>query len=287
MDEFFKRISIIGVGLLGGAIGYSIKQKTNNTKVIGIGRNEEKLKKTLGIAIDEYALDFGEGVKNSDLIIICTPVNMIAEIYKKIKPFIKEEAIITDVGSTKETIIKKIQEAGGSEQFIGSHPMAGSEKSGFCEELGNIFVGKTVIITPTVNNPCEKITKLREFWEYLGSEIITLDAEEHDRITSLTSHLPHLISFTLSLTLQKDEVAKNKFYNIYGNGLLDMTRISMSDESVWIDIFKSNKKKLLKSLIFFKKQLSYIEDTLINGKDSELKEILKEQKTFIKQIFNK
>jgi len=259
-----KIISIIGVGLIGGSIGMSLK-KTKKFKIIGIGRHPEKLKLAKKLnAIDEYTDDFEYGVKNSHFIIISTPVNIISDIYKKILPYLKKDAIVTDVGSIKFPIIKNILNTKNPEFFIGSHPLTGSEKQGIEFANPDIFKNAVVVITP-LNNDFTKINKLKKLWELTHADVLIMSAKQHDKLVSFISHLPHI----LSACLVNFVANKNKKYlqlkKLVAGSFRDMTRISDSDVENWVDICNLNKNFLKKAIDEYIKLVSRIDLNSINS----------------------
>ena len=278
----FKNIGIAGIGLLGGSIAIRSKQVFGNSvKIIGFSRSPDKLKTLPQSVVFDDLLSYQEisSVSQCDLVIICTPVLSIPKIFKLMNPFLNKNAIVTDTGSTKYEIIKEIS----NPMFVGSHPMAGGEKVGFENSDPSILIGVTCAVTP-YNNTDEQVNEVSEFWGNLGMNVIKLSPEIHDEISAKTSHSIHVISFLISFTLSKTKFSEEKFFNIYGKGLLDTTRISKSDPKMWYDIIATNRENIKNSLKEFKKYFEYFENALDENKLEELKSIMTEAKNFREKL---
>jgi len=239
-------VSIIGVGLIGGSFGKAIKNsKLKIKKVIGVGRHIEKLKiaKKIG-AIDEYTTDFIEGIKNADIVMVATPVNTIVPIIKKILPYIKPDCLITDVGSVKKQIVKEIK----YQNFVGAHPLAGSEKIGVQYSSPEIFKNATVAITPLENTSKSAIKKVSELWKSIGAKILVISPEEHDYIVAITSHLPHILSSAFVNIVWQENTRNKNISKLLAGSFRDFTRISDSDPYNWSEICYYNQNKIEKQL---------------------------------------
>jgi len=279
--ENIKTIGIIGVGLLGGSIGLAIKKKYSHVHVIGMGRNKEKLQKGVDYkALDKYDLDLVKGVKECDLIIIATPIWNIVETYKKILPGLTSNAIVTDVGSTKKEIVEQIELLSDTKIFIGSHPMAGSEKSGVDAACDDLYINKTVVVTETDRSDISKLEIVERFWNDLGANVVRMSSVEHDRMVAYTSHLPHLLASSLTYSISENISESDMKYQIYGNGLMDTTRIAEGSPEIWIDILTSNKENILKSISSFKQDLEIIENQIKEDKTQEIINYLEKAKRF-------
>ncbi len=276
---FPKTLGITGIGLLGGSIAIRARQVfKERLKIIGFSRNPNKIKVLPQSEVFDEVLDYSELEKISecDLTIICTPVLLIPKIFRSIKDFLKNEAIVTDIGSTKYKIIKEISDS----SFIGSHPMAGSEKNGFENSDPSILINATCVVTPH-NNSESQVNIVSKFWEELGMKVVKLPPELHDEIVAQTSHSIHIISSLISYTLSESKLSKENFYNIYGKGLLDTTRISKSDPEMWYNIIATNKENILEFLKKFRRNLESVEKILEDEKNLEaIKEIMGKAKEF-------
>ena len=195
-----KKICIIGIGLIGGSLAKAIKKTHQFEIVFGYGRDEKRLEKAQkGNVIDQYSADIGEALDGANMVIIATPVGSYESILKKMKPHISEDMVISDVGSTKVNVIEAVKAVfdGVFDNFIPAHPIAGKEKSGFEVSDADLFVNKKVIITPLENNNHESIKILTKMWEEIGAEVDFMTPQSHDDLLGMTSHLPHMLAFSL------------------------------------------------------------------------------------------
>jgi len=250
-------VAIFGVGLIGGSIGLALKKsRFKIKKIIGLGRNIKRLKiaQKLG-AIDEFTTNFQKAVRNADIIFICFPVALIPSTVKKILPFCKKEAVITDVGSVKQSIVKEIEnyifsKNSSGPAFIGGHPIAGSEKTSVKYASENLFKNAVVVLTPTKTSGKNSLKKIKQIWENMNAKVRIMSPEKHDKILSFTSHLPHVIAFSLVNTVDNLEYT--------GGGFKDTTRIASSD-FMWADIIWENRSNIIYSIRKFKQELLKIE----------------------------
>ncbi|MFB0528100.1 MAG: prephenate dehydrogenase [bacterium] len=280
------KVSIIGVGLIGGSFGLALKKKRLVGQVVGIGRHIHKLKeaKRLG-AIDTYTTDFGKGVKDSDVVMIATPVSKIPLIVTRILPYLKDGCIITDVGSTKEKVVKEVQEilsksSGKGRKpkvsFIGGHPMAGSEKQGVRNARADIFSGTTCILTPADKNGRKVVKIVRNLWERMGARILLLKPEEHDYLVAYTSHLPHVLASTLANLIGRVRKKDPRASRIIAGSISDMTRIAASNPEMWIDICLSNSKAISESINVTVKNLEKFKRSIEKKRKKELQDLFHE-----------
>ena len=273
----FNTIAIIGVGLIGGSIGLAVKKRKLANKLIGIGRREISLQKALKRgAIDEIALDKSK-VKDADLVILATPIGKIVPLIKELIPYLKKGTIITDVGSTKREIMNDIHKfLPIGINFIGGHPLAGSEKNGVIFANENLFEKSICFLIPYNNQNISKpFKKLKSFWEKLGANTIVISAEEHDFLVGGISHLPHILAVALVNSMSDVKWKKKYVTEFAGRGWKDTTRISGGLPEVWIDILYSNRSNLLMFMEKFDKQWNRIKESLQKKKYKELEKILK------------
>ncbi len=270
MEIGFKKITIIGVGLIGGSIARTIKEKDKTIEITGIGRNKLNLEKAKELnIIDKYFLNAEGAIADADLIILATPVKTIPEIISKIEPHVKTGVIITDAGSSKAYIVNSIENLKSKKfLFVGSHPMAGSEKIGVVNSRSDLFINSVCFVTKTKQTDPYALNKIKNFWKVLGANIVEISPDEHDDIVALTSHLPHLIATSLVDLVKEQEDKNRNILTGIGNGFRDTTRIASSDPVMWRDIFISNKKCILKKINDLRLELFRIE-TLIQMEDTE------------------
>lgn len=257
----FKKISIVGLGLIGGSLALAIKRKKLAHKVVGISRHKKTILLALkNKAIDAGSLDFNI-IKGSDLVILATPVITILESAKIISRLIGHECIVTDVGSTKEEIADRLQKL--FPNYVGTHPLAGSEKRGFVHAEPDIFKDSLCILTPTKRTNKASLEKIKKFWLRLGTKVVSLSPDKHDRILAFISHLPHTTAFALINSVPE------QYLKFAASGLKDTTRIAGSDALLWSDIFLTNRANLIKGIETLQKNLAVIKSAIIH-KDKEL-----------------
>jgi prephenate dehydrogenase len=250
-----RRLSIIGVGLLGGSIGLAVRSALNGCRIVGYGHRAETLKRAQEIgAIDESAIDSARAVKEADLVVLCTPVGVFGRILGEIAQALKPGAVVTDVGSTKRSVV---EQAGKylpeSTYFVGSHPMAGSEKKGVEFARADLFQNALCIVTPDEATPAKPVEAVEQFWRLLGMRTCRMSPAEHDRLLAQVSHLPHALAATL-VAMQSDDALK-----LAGKGFLDTTRIAGGDGGLWRDILLDNADNVRHALAKFRAVLDHFE----------------------------
>lgn len=270
----FKRICIIGVGLIGGSIARSARQYGLCDCIIGYGRpqDEQNLQtaKQLGV-IDDYTLKLGKAVQDADCVVIATPVASIESIFTQLKPLWSDSAIYTDVGSTKGSVIAAAQKVFGTvpDNLVPAHPIAGAEQSGVTASVDDLFVNKRLIITPADNTRPEAVQKIHDFWQRLGSLVSVMDVQHHDSVLAATSHLPHILAFALVDMLgHKDE--QSEIFQYAAGGFKDFTRIASSDPTMWKDICSANKDEIIPLIEQLKDELDKIQCLLENDDTQQL-----------------
>lgn len=258
----FKKITIVGVGLLGGSIGLAIKKKKLAEVVTGHFRNKNKIAAAVRRgALDNGTDDFNKAIADSDLIILCSPVK---DIMHKLKRLKNTKALITDTGSTKAAIAA----AARSSNFVGAHPLAGSEQSGLSFAHADLFKGTLCILTPQKSGKTAT-KKIEKFWRGLGAKTILMAPRRHDRVLAMTSHLPHVAAFALAKILPADLAA------FCAGGFRDTTRIALSNPGLWRDIFLTNKEPVLKSIAAFESSLKELRRSILTGDGQGLAAFLK------------
>jgi len=280
-DFSFKKITIIGVGLIGGSLGLALKEKEPNFKIIGIDKQEIIEKAIIRGAIDEGTINLKEGIKEADVVILATPVKVILDLLPQINPFLKKGCLVTDTGSTKTQIVKKANKVLSKDiQFIGGHPMAGSEKYGINSADPHLFLDKTYILTPTHKNNLIALEKMFLLIRMLEANKLILDPLEHDRIVSTVSHLPQIIAVSLINTVGELALREknNNYFKVIGGGFKDMTRIASSPYKIWEDICQTNQENILRSIQEFRNYLEVIEEKLKNDPSSLKEEFQKASK---------
>ncbi len=240
MDKNLQTVALLGLGLMGGSLGLACRQNLRGVRVTAYARREETRRQALADGVvDEVYAEPGEAVRDADIIVICTPILDMPKLVQQIKPDLKPGAILTDVGSTKAMLIHEIHNIllDSDATFCGSHPMAGSEKTGLAAARPDLYTGATVIVTEDQQSAPAVVACLASFWQQIGANVLVLDAEAHDAVVAGTSHVPHLMA---ALLVRAAERATSDPAPFCGTGFRDATRIAAGSENVWHDIVKSN-----------------------------------------------
>jgi len=273
-----EKLYIFGVGLIGGSIALKARSLNIFDEIVGIGRsggNSLESLVTSGV-LDYSSTEIDININKASLIIIATPVAQTKFILEKIEPFLGANTIITDVGSTKSIVMKEAKLALKNKfsQFIGSHPIAGSEKHGTLAAKKNLFYRKNIILTPDSENSLGQIIKLTKFWESLGGVVTEMKANEHDQIFTTISHLPHLLAFGL-VNLINNKKNKDTLLNFAASGFRDFSRIAASSPEMWRDISIQNKESIVEDLKLFQKEIIKLINFLEKKDQEKLEEYLK------------
>lgn len=257
-----KNIGIIGLGLIGGSLAKCLKSKTANIKIIAMNRSEQSLiDAKADNVIDEYSLTDISIFKDCDIVFVCTSVDKIPEYVERLLPHIKKDCIITDVGSTKKVIYNKMLKFKDI-NFIGGHPMAGSEKTGYKSSKSHLFENAFYILTPNEIVTKEMVDKMISLVKLTGAVPIVLDPDYHDYTVAAVSHVPHIIASALVNTVKELDDENCYMHSLAAGGFKDITRIASSSPEVWSSICKDNKDKILKVLNSFKENIINIENEL-------------------------
>lgn len=265
----FQKIGFIGLGLIGGSIAKKMKQNDAACTIIATAGHQETITAAYeeGLIDNQTLLSFSD-FSDCDHIFLCAPVNKNIEYLTELKDIIRKDCIITDVGSTKTEIHKKVIELGLENNFIGGHPMTGSEKTGIANSNASILENAYYIITPTSCTKEEQIEEFRSFVLSLGCIPLVLDYEIHDYSTASISHLPHMIAFSLVNLVQEIDDDKETMKTIAAGGFRDITRVASSSPVMWENICSSNRTQLLKLMDLYMDKLSELRD-MIDNYDSE------------------
>lgn len=270
-----KKIVIFGVGLIGGSVALALKKaqtKPGSMQIIGLGRNPASLTSALQLGVIDQGLnieqaDMQAALADADVILIAAPVAQTSGILARIKPHLNPHTVITDAGSTKSDVLASAQTilAEQFNQFVGSHPIAGAEKSGVTAARADLFIGKNVVLTPTANTQADALARVTKFWQASGAKVSSMPAQAHDEIFASVSHLPHLLAFALV-----DELAARpnaaELFGFAASGFRDFTRIAGSHPEMWRDISIANKDALLKELAAYQDELAKL-TTLLQNQD--------------------
>lgn len=269
-----KNLVIVGVGLIGGSIGLAAKKRGLAEKVIGVCRSEESMQAALRYdAVDQATQNLADASSQADLLILATPVASVVPLARRVARHISPECTVTDVASTKASIVQECEKLFDG-NYVGSHPMAGSEKSGIKYAKENLFENTVSILTPTIKTNIKSSRKVYSFWEQLGARVKTLKPQEHDAVTAAISHFPHLLAYLLVLSLHHSKMPVHEMLSFSAGGFKDMTRIAASPAALWSEIFFENKEEVLRCLKDFSGLLKNWESLLRADKKKKVAELL-------------
>ena len=261
-----EQITIIGVGLIGGSFALALKQDGADVRFVGYGRNEDNLIRAVerGI-VDTYSTNLADAVRGSDLVLVAAPVGANALLFEQLASVVSPDCIITDAGSVKQSVIKAARQYLGSlKNFVPAHPIAGTEHSGVEAGFASLYQGKRLILTPIPETSKEAQAKVISLWEMTGALVETMAPERHDKVFAATSHLPHLLAFTLVETLFRME-QKEELLRYASGGFSDFTRIASSDPVMWKDICLHNSDSILDAISSLEHGLSALTAAIEQG----------------------
>ena len=266
----FNHIALVGLGLIASSIALNIKSKKSRIKITGYSRTKKTRDEARKINFCTVCDNYEDCIKEANLVILCVPVGAMGDTMEKITPYLSKSAIVTDVGSVKESVILEVQKKlPKGVFFVPAHPLAGTENSGPSAGFASLFENRWCILTPSKNVPIEIIKKVKFFWEQLGSNVVEMNAKHHDLVLSVTSHAPHLIAFTMvGVADEFSKVTNSEVINYSAAGFRDFTRLAASDPIMWRDIFLNNKDAALEILGRFTEELFTLQKA-IRKKDGE------------------
>ncbi|MFO0870049.1 MAG: prephenate dehydrogenase/arogenate dehydrogenase family protein [Pirellulales bacterium] len=278
MTAAWDTVAILGVGLIGGSIGLGLRQRGLARRIIGIGRRASSLQaaRRRGAAT-ETTTDLRRGVAQANLIIVCTPVEQVAAQIHSLRQHCLSDALITDVASTKATIVAAVESVEASArqlgtplrgQFVGSHPLAGSEKTGVRYADPDLFVDRAAVVTPTPCTPARAVRRATQLWQSLGARVTRMSAQAHDEAVAAISHLPHLVASALAAATPRSQLS------LTGGGWRDTTRVAAGDIELWRQILGDNRQQLLPCLDHFLQVLARFRQALIDHDEPELRRLL-------------
>lgn len=270
-----KTLAILGVGLLGGSVARAARQRRIVEHITGYDPQRSSLDHAVSIGlIDRSALTVGEAVRDADLVIAAAPVDHVVPLLQEAAAASRPGTLLTDVGSTKATLVRTLEaKLPPNALFVGSHPLAGSEKHGPEHADANLFSGRTVFLTPTPRTNPAALTQARSFWEALDARVRILSPEEHDQTMALTSHLPQLAAAALAGTLPQE------LCDLTGTGFRDTTRLASGNPDVWRPIFEQNRGPVLQALERFLNRLQAFRSALETSDGARLEALLREALT--------
>lgn len=270
-----KRLAIIGVGLIGGSLALALKRAQVVSEVVGCGRTASELEKAVRLGVlDRYSTDPEQAVRGAELIVVATPVGAMRAIFEAIRPAVDNGAVITDAGSVKASVLADARAALGEAypRFVGAHPIAGTEQSGVDACFADLYVDHRVILTPAEQTLPSAAAKVHIMWARTGAQVEVMDAGTHDQILAYTSHLPHMVAYSLVDCLGRAEPAE-ALRRFAAGGFRDITRIASSHPIMWRDIALANRDALLESLRSFSGGLEQIVHAVESGDGERLADL--------------
>ena len=285
----FEKIALIGIGLIGSSIAHGVRRNNLASHIAISTRSSQTLERAeeLGLG-DSYSTNAGEVVEGADLVIICAPVGAFEAIGKTIAPHLKKGAIVSDVGSVKEHVIKALEpHLPDHVELIPGHPIAGTENSGPESGFAELFDGRWCVLTPHEGASQKAIDQLKSFWVGLGSDVEIMDAKHHDMVLAITSHVPHLIAYNIVGTADHlESVTKSEVIKFSAGGFRDFTRIAASDPEMWRDVFLTNREAVMEMLGRFSEDLSMLQRAVRFGDGEMLEELFTRTRNIRRSIID-
>ena len=282
----FARISIIGLGLIGSSVARAVKAQMPTVRITGYDADADVRARAVDLGLcDDITDQPGSAVIDADLVMLCVPVGVMGAVADAIAEDLPSDAIISDVGSCKQSVAEALAAALPRATIIPAHPVAGTEKSGPDAGFATLFKGRWCILTPKEDAPEIAVERLKIFWQNLGADIEIMDARHHDLVLAVTSHLPHLIAYTIVGTASDLEgVTQSEVIKYSAGGFRDFTRIAASDPVMWRDVFLSNKDAVLEMLQRFSEDLSALQRAIRYDKGDELEELFSRTRNIRRSI---
>ncbi len=276
----FGKITLVGVGLLGGSLGLATKQRGLAARVEGYVRRAASVDECtrLGV-VDSVTRELARAVQDADLVILCTPIAQMRGLAEQMAPSLKPGAIVTDVGSVKGTVVQELEPlvAGAQARFVGSHPMAGAEKMGVAAARADLFENAYCVLTPSPSTAAEALETVASFWRAVGARVMNLPPEIHDELVSRSSHLPHIVAAELANYVLSPLHAREQS-QLCANGFRDTTRIASGSPEMWRDIALANRQNIARVLGVFIEDLQEFRLALQNGDSQGIAEFFEKAK---------
>ncbi len=276
----WKKVSLVGVGLLGGSLGLALRSRGLAGRVVGYVRRPASLAEAVRVgAVDAATLELVEAVAEAELVVLCTPIGQMGALAEKLLPALSPGALLTDVGSVKGTVVRDLeplsQKAGV--HFVGSHPMAGSEKTGVGAARADLFADSVTVVTPTRRTDARALRAIQNLWVSVGSRVLSLSPDEHDELVSRSSHLPYLTAATLARLVLDPRRPKHQS-TLCANGFRDTTRVASGSPEMWRDIALANRRPLAKALGELIRDLQRVRRLVRDGNARRIETFLQEAK---------
>lgn len=261
-----ERLAVIGVGLIGGSLALALREAGAVGEVVGAGRSPEHLQQALDLGvIDQAAVNAGDAVRGADMVVLAVPMGSMEGVLRQVAPWLEEEAVVTDVGSVKGSIATSARSSLGTQlaRFVPGHPIAGLERSGVAAATPALFRGRRVVLTPVGETRIAAVELVSAMWQAAGADVVTMAADQHDEILAATSHLPHLLAYTLVDMLVREH--GQEVFDFAAGGLRDFTRIAGSDPVMWRDIALTNRAAILDVLRAYRAEIDALMAAIDRG----------------------
>ncbi|WP_169543467.1 prephenate/arogenate dehydrogenase family protein [Sneathiella aquimaris] len=285
----FKKMALIGIGLIGSSIARAARQKNLVSEIVCSARTHDTRRVALELGIVDHAYErAADAVAGADLIILCTPVGTYGALAKEIQPHLEPGALVTDVGSVKQMVVEAIEPfIPEGVDFVAGHPIAGTEKSGPAAGFAELFEKRWCILTPSEKSTEAGIEKLSDFWRGMGSSVENMDAKHHDLVLAITSHIPHLVAYNIVGTADDlQEVTQSEVIKYSAGGFRDFTRLAASDPTMWRDVFLNNKDAVLEMLGRFSEDLTALQRAIRWGDGDALFQMFSRTRAIRRQIID-
>jgi cyclohexadieny/prephenate dehydrogenase len=286
-EPLFERVALIGIGLIGSSLSHAMRRRSLARSIVGHAPSERTRGTALRLGLVEAAFAApAEAVQGADLVVLCTPVGACAAVARQIGPALERGAILTDVGSVKGAVVRDVApHVGPGVHFIPGHPIAGTEHSGPEAGFAELFDGRWCVLTPTEGTDQNALAKLVAFWKACGSQVEIMDAQHHDLVLAITSHVPHLIAYNIVNTARHlERVTDSEVIKFSAGGFRDFTRIAASDPVMWRDVFLNNKEAVLEMLARFSEDLTALQRAIRFGEAHTLYQLFIEARATRRSI---
>jgi cyclohexadieny/prephenate dehydrogenase len=275
-EQLFNRVALIGIGLIGSSLARALRRDSPGTSIVACARRSETLATVRRLELaDETTDDPSTAASGADLVVIATPLSAYSEIGQRIGPALQPGAILTDVGSVKQAVIRDLQpHLPAGVHFVPGHPVAGTEHSGPESGFAELFHGRWCILIALPETAPEAVARVGRMWERVGMRVVTMSADHHDKVLAVTSHLPHLIAYTIVGTATDlEDTLKSEVIEFSASGFRDFTRIAASDPVMWRDIFLNNREAVLEILQRFNEDLTALQRAIRWGEGDKLQDL--------------
>lgn len=273
-------LAVIGVGLIGGSLARALREAGAVDNVIGCGRGRENLERALELGVvDSFTHDIGEAVAQADMVFVAVPLGAMRGVFEKMCPHLREDVVVTDGGSAKDSVIRDFRDACPKHiaRFVAGHPIAGTEQNGVDASFAELYRDRRVILTPQEDTSAEAVQRVTGMWEACGAEVISMDVLRHDRVLAATSHLPHMLAFGLVDALARTD-EHDDIFRFAAGGFRDFTRIASSNPVMWRDICTANREALARIMVDFAEEMKDLANAIERGDGEHLLEVFQRAK---------